>query len=271
MNNSLEIEFTDINFWLGENFISPRFNVFDEKAQNEIKTNSNERNIKTVFLSSFLSLYHSAKRGNDLISMFLEKSKIPGISLYGTLFFEQENFFKIGDFHKGIIKRYDEGFRMLRLLPKSNKYPYEAGLFKDFYEVLNELKFPLILSLDETDITGDKSIEWNKILDIAQKYEKMPIIIDGADSKELLYSSYLLALLRNSSNIHIETHNLLAFNQIEDLAEFAGAGRLIYGSYYPFFSASISSSRIVNCGLGSSDKQKIASLNMEKILNEINL
>jgi len=143
-------------------------------------------------------------------------------------------------------------------------------LFHKFYKVLNDIKFPIIINIDEMDITANKNIEWHKIADIANSYSEIPIILDGGDSKELMYNSYLLSLLDNFSNIYIETHNLLGFNQVEDLAVFKGAQRLIFGSYWPFMERNISVSRILNSGLESLGKQEIAAGNIQRIIKEIN-
>jgi predicted TIM-barrel fold metal-dependent hydrolase len=97
----------------------------------------------------------------------------------------------------------------------------------------------------------------------------MPIIIDGGQSKELMYNCYILSLLNNTSNIYFETHNLLGFNQIEDLANFKGSDRLIFGSCYPFFNDRLGVSRTLNSGLDIKDKLKIASLNIKNIIDNI--
>src|SRR5665811_520396 len=98
----------------------------------------------------------------------------------------------------------------------------------------------------------------DKIVEIADVYDNMPIIIDGGESKELMYNCYILSLLSNTSNVYFETHNLLGFNQIEDLANFKGSDRLIFGSCYPFFNDSLGVSRLLNSSLNVKDKSKIA-------------
>ena len=266
-----EIIFADVNFWIGENYLFPKYSVDDKKAVEEIISGFLKNSISTVFISNFISLYYSPERGNKLTADFLESFRQKTPEAYGVLFFEQQDFAGPGGFRKKIIEKYNQEFRIIRLLPKSHKYPYEKELFRKFYEVLNDLKFPIIISIDEIDITANKNIEWHKLADIADSYSNIPIIIDGGDSKELMYNSYLLLLLDSFSNIYIETHNLLGFNQVEDLAGFKGAQRLIFGSYWPFMERNISVSRILNSDLDSFSKQEIAAGSIQRIIKGINI
>ncbi|MBN1298923.1 MAG: amidohydrolase family protein [Actinobacteria bacterium] len=262
-------EFADVNFWMGQNFTSSRYSIDEKKAIDIISSAHLEKNIKTFFISSFLSASYSPIKGNEITAGFLNDNETKA-DIFGVLFLEQENFSRPLAFKDNIIKRYGQGFRLLRLLPKSHKYPYEAKLLSGFYEVLDRMRFPVILSLDEIDITGNKSIEWNSIYEICNRYENMPFIIDGGESKELMYNSYLLSLLYSTLNVFIETHNLLGFNQIEDLANFAGSKRIIFGSYYPFMEQNISLSRLLNAGISQDEKQDIAAANILKLVNNIN-
>jgi hypothetical protein len=266
-----EIIFADVNFWIGENYLYPKYSVDDNKAEEEINSGFLKNSIGAVFISNFISLYYSPGRGNEITADFLKINSQKRPQIYGVLFFEQQDFASPENFREKVIEKYKQGFRIVRLLPKSHKYPYEKELFCKFYEVLNDLKFPIIISIDEIDITANKNIEWHKIADIAGSYSDMPIILDGGDSKELMYNSYLLSLLDNFSNIYIETHNLLGFNQVEDLAGFKGAQRLIFGSYWPFMERNISVSRILNSGLDSCSKQEIAAGSIQRIIKGINI
>ncbi len=199
----------------------------------------------------------------------INKSEFLETGALGVLFMEQDYFFNPRGFGNWLKKNYDNGFRLLKISPKTHKYPFESNLFSYFYEVLDSCNFPLMINLEELDITGNKNIEWDKIADIANIFENMPIIIEGGQAKELMYNSYLLLLLNNTSNIYIETHNLLGFNQIEDLAASNGEDRLIFGSGYPIFSDELAFSRIINSNLDEKIKNKIAYFNIKNIIDNI--
>jgi hypothetical protein len=128
-----------------------------------------------------------------------------------------------------------------------------------------------MLSLDEIDITGDKCIEWEKLLEIADSFKNMPLIIDGGDAKELMFNSYFFMILRNSANIYLNTHNLFVISQIEVLVSVSGSDRLLYDSYFPFYEPSISVERILESDMPEKSKQMIASRSIEKIYSGINI
>ena len=199
----------------------------------------------------------------------LSKEYKKNIDIVGAMFMEQDYFTQPENFKFELVKRFKQGFKLIAFFPKSHKYPFEANCCKKFYEILNHYNYPIVINLNEIDITGNKNIEWEKLLIIANEYQNMPIIIDGGLSKELMYTSYLITLLKNSSNIYINTHNLLAMNQIEDLIKYAGRDGLIFDTYFPYYETYISTERLINSNLANSKKNKIASLNIEKIFKNI--
>src|SRR5680860_1492894 len=246
MNLIQDIEFYDIDFWFGENFLSQKYSLTEKRTIEVLLKRKESSNITFTLLSNFLSYFYDPKLGNKQTSQLISSKEFQKAGAFGALFMEPDFFYNTGLFEGWLKRNYEKGFRILRIFPKTHKYPFEISMFNPFYEVLNSYNFPLMIGLDELDITGNKNIEWDKIADIADVYDNMPIIIDGGESKELMYNCYILSLLNNTSNVYFETHNLLGFNQIEDLSNFKGSGRLIFGSCYPFFSDCLGVSRILN-------------------------
>jgi len=269
MNLKQDIEFYDINFWFGENYLSEKHSLNEKNTIDILLKRKETNNVSFTLLSNFLSYFYSPKIGNDQTLKLISSSEIKNVGALGALFMEQDFFYDTNSFEGWLKKSYENGFRILRIFPKSHKYPFEISMFNPFYEVLNSFNFPVMISIDELDITGNKNIEWDKIADIADVYDNMPIIIEGGQSKELQYNCYILSLLNNTSNVYFETHNLMGFNQIEDLANFNGSDRLIFGSSHPVFDDSLAISRIINSGLDIKDKFKIASLNIKNIIDNI--
>ncbi|MHB1347897.1 MAG: amidohydrolase family protein [Candidatus Humimicrobiaceae bacterium] len=264
-----DIEFYDINFWFGENYLSDK-HTSDEKITIDLLLKRKEKNIVgSTLLSNFLSYFYDPKTGNDQTSRLISSEEFKKAGAFGALFMEHDFFYTPDLFESWLKKSYENGFRILRIFPKTQKYPFEISMFNPFYEVLNSFNFPLMVSIDELDITGNKNIEWDKIADIADVYDNMPIIIEGGQSKELMYNCYILSLLNNTSNVYFETHNLLGFNQIEDLANFKGSDRLIFGSGFPVFEDNLGISRILDSSLDIKDKLKIASSNIKNIFGNI--
>ncbi len=265
------VQFHDINFWTGENFLSKRLTISDSSLKKILKERKSKFNIVGTTVTHFISLFYYPKEGNDAVAKLVStiSKEVSGVN--GALVMEQDYFAHPDNFGEGLRKRYKQGFRLLRLFPKSHKYPYDSRCFREFYEVLDYYKFPVMISLDEIDVTGNKNIEWEKILEIAETYKNLPIIIDGGNSKELMYNSYLMVLLRNSSNVYVDTHNLFAINQIEDLSQIAGSDRLIFDSYFPYCSTILPVERIRNSSLGEVEIENIANLNIRRIFKNIKI
>jgi len=265
------IKFYDINFWIGENYLSKKFSIPDTSLAKILEKRKDKFNIIGTLITHFISYFYNPRIGNDIVSGLLSNNDIMDFDLDGTMVMEQDYFYEPGSFEKGLLSRYDQGFRILRLFPRSHKYPFEIIGFGKFYEVLNHYSFPVMISLDEIDITGNKNIEWEKILEIAGKYKDIPIIIDGGASKELMYNSFLFSLLNNSQNIYLNTHNLLAMDQIEDLVNIGGPEKLLFDSYFPYYEPHISIGRLINSSISRENKEKISNLNIQNIFKEIKI
>ncbi len=265
------IKFYDINFWIGENHLSKKFTVPDARLTEILERRKDKFNITGTLITHFNSYFYYPRIGNDIVSGLLSKNDTTGFDLDGMIVMEQDYFHEPESFKKGLLSRHKQGFKALRLFPKSHKYPFEILGFGKFYEILNHYSFPVMISLDEIDITGNKNIEWEKILEIAGKYNDIPIIIDGGASKELMFNSFLFSLLKNSQNIYLNIHNLLAIDQIEDLAGIGGADRLLFDSNFPYYEPHLSVGRLINSSLSKENKEEIAGLNIQNIFKEIKI
>ncbi len=265
------IKFYDINFWIGENYLSKKFTNPDTLLAKIIGERKDKYNIIGTLITHFISYFYYPRIGNDIVSGLLSNDDTMDFDLAGMMVMEQDYFHEPESFEKGLLSRYKQGFRALRLFPRSHKYPFEVLGFGKFYKILNHYSFPIMISLDEIDITGNKNIEWEKIIEISGKYRDIPIIIDGGNSKELMYNSFLFSLLKNSQNIYLNTHNLLAMNQIEDLVHIGGPDRLLFDSYFPYYETHLSVGRLENSSISNEDKKKIAGLNIQNIFKQIKI
>jgi len=76
-------------------------------------------------------------------------------------------------------------------------------------------------------------------------------------------------LLQLFQNLYISTSSYKAFEGIEDTVEHFGAERLLFGSGMPNLSGAASVALITYARISYEDKQKIASGNLKKLLNEV--
>ncbi|MES0341400.1 MAG: hypothetical protein ABUK08_03700 [Candidatus Humimicrobiaceae bacterium] len=264
-----DIKFYDSNVWIGENNYSEKLTIPENSIKRLLSDKKKNFNITGNLITHHMSYFYYPRVGNDILASLISNEDLSEYELAGVMAMEQDYFSEHESFEKGLKTRYQQGFRALRLFPRTHKYPFEIIGFGKFYEVLDHYNFPVIISLDEIDITGNKNIEWERILEIASKFKDIPLIIDGGTSKELIFNSYLFSLLGSSENIYLNTHNLLAMDQLEDLVDAGGEKRLLFDSNFPYLETHLSVGRLINAGLSLENKNRIAGLNIKNIFEEI--
>jgi len=263
------IKFYDSSIWIGENNYSEKLTIPDNSLKKLFSDRKKKFNIIGNLITHHLSFFYYPRVGNDILAGIISDKDLKEYGLSGAMAMEQDYFSEPSGFEKGLKSRYQQGFRVLRLFPHTHKYPFEIGGFGKFYEVLDSHRFPVMVSLDEIDITGNKNIEWERILEIAARFSNIPFILDGGTSKELVFNSYLFSLLGSSENIYFNTHNLLAMDQLEDLADVGGEKRLLFDSNFPYLETHLSVGRIVSSGLSLENKKRIAGLNIKDLFERI--
>ena len=264
-----DIKFYDSNIWIGENNYSEKLTIPDNSIKKLLSDRKKNSNITGNLITHHISLFYYPRVGNDILADVIADEDLSEYELSGAMAMEQDYFSDPAGFENGLESRFKQGFRVLRLFPRTHKYPFEAGGFGRFYKVLDSHRFPVMINLDEIDITGNKNIEWERILEIASMFINIPIIIDGGASKELMFNSYLFSLLHNSENIYLNTHNLLAMDQLEDLVGAGGEKRLLFDSNFPYLETHLAVGRLLNSGLSLENKSRIAGLNIKDLFKRI--
>jgi predicted TIM-barrel fold metal-dependent hydrolase len=257
----------DCNCFFGCNNISPGLSVSEENIiayHEDLRTVSNN---STIILTNTLSVFYDPVKGDDRIAeLIVRHNFLKGCSVFPNYFIGNEQ-----DFEKYLVGRFREGFRILRLYPKSHKYNIDPWAFKDIFKILEKFAVPILVSLDELDITGNKAIDWDVIYRIAMEYPRIPFIIDGGNSKELMFTGYFYQLLGAAGNVYLESHNLLGFNQIEDIVKKTDSSRIIFGSNYPVYPGLLAAKRVMFSRLSLEAKKNIIAGNIDSMISSINI
>ena len=267
MTKNENIQVYDCNFWIGNNYLNSQLSVAEEQLDKYIQCLKTDKIKPIIIISNFFSLFYESMEGDAQVERMIKDDG----ELGGSLFFPNQFVSNKNEFEEYLIQKYKSGFKFLRLLPRTHKYCIEPWAFSFFYSILENYRFPVMINLEELDITGNKAIEWKTIIDISNRFPELPIILDGGNSKEMIFNNYFFQLLENSKNIFLETHNLLAFNQIEDIAGRFGSGRFIFGSYYPYYPYSLSLGRIRESKMSLEDKANILYANAAKMFGDIKI
>jgi hypothetical protein len=255
----------DCNCYFGPNSISPGLSVSEENITAYHEDLGTVSNNSTIMLTNALSVFYDPVEGDDQVAESIGRCNF----LKGCLVFPNYFIGNEPDFEKYLAGRFRQGFRILRLYPKSHKYSIDPWAFKDIFKILEKFAVPVLISLDELDITGNKAIDWDIIYRIAGEYPRIPFILDGGNSKELMFTGYFYQLLKAAGNVFLESHNLLGFNQVEDIAKKTGSSRIILGSNYPAYPELLAAKRVMFSRLSTEDKKNILSVNLDKMIGNI--
>ncbi len=269
IGSNIEISFFDISLWFGNNKIPDCYSTSIENVKALLSERNKSFKISNTVLSSFLSIYSSPEKGNEETYKLIKNYELNKLGAFGTLFMEKNFFIEPLEFGKWIEKMYTGGFRLFRLMPQTQKYPYDPDLFSQFYEVLNFYCFPVIISIDEMNMSNENYKNWTGIIEITDSYENIPIIIDGGLKANPEIDNYLFSILNNTDNVFIEIHNLASPELLENLVKCGGSKRLVYGSCFPYFDTQTSTSFLKESSLKIKDKLNISSGNIKKIFDEI--
>lgn len=257
----------DCNCFFGINSISPGLSVTEENIITYHKDLGTISSRSTIILTNLLSVFYDPLEGDGRIAELIRRQNF----LKGCLVFPNYFIGNEPDFEKYLAGRFQEGFRILRLYPKSHKYNIAPWAFKDIFKILTKFAFPVLISLDELDITGNKAIDWDIIYSISGEYPRIPIILDGGNSKELMFTGYFFQLLKASGNVFLESHNLLGFNQIEDIVKKTDSSKIMLGSNYPVYPELLAAKRVLFSRLSLEAKKNIIAGNIDRIISSINI
>ena len=264
---NIDSDIYDCNAWFGVNYLNNELSVNKKDLEHYLNYFKRNKKRPKVFLNHYFSLFYDPMDGDGILEKIIKENE----SFYGVLIFPNYFISREKDFEKYLIDKFQSGFKIIRLYPKTHKYSINYWAFDSIYSILDKFRFPIMINLEEIDITGNKAIDWKIFIEISNNYPNIPLIIDGGESKELMYKNYFYQLLKKSKNIYLETHNLLAFNQIEDITYNFGSLGLIYGSYFPYFSKQLSFERVKYSRISDNDKLNILSNNIKGIIERIEI
>jgi predicted TIM-barrel fold metal-dependent hydrolase len=258
---------TDCNCFFGRNSMSPGLSISEENIIGYHEDLGTVSNNSTIILTNMLSVFYDPVEGDNRTAELIGRhSFTKGCLVFPNSFIGNEQ-----DFEKYLAGRFKEGFRILRLYPRSHKYIIEPWAFKMVFKILEKFAFPVLISLDELDITGNKAVDWDIIYRIAGKYPRIPFILDGGNSKELMFTGYFYQLLDAAENVFLESHNLLGFNQVEDITNKLNPSRIVFGSNYPVYPELLAAKRLMFSRLNEEDRKNILSGNIDRIISNISL
>lgn len=151
----------------------------------------------------------------------------------------------------------------LRAFPDFQRFLLNRVVFASFLDEVSERKIPLLLSME-------KGNSWQGVYNLLKDFPELTCIlcdigIHGVDR-------YTWPLLENYRNVYLETSLLaLGYGQLEATVKKFGAQRIVFGSGFPERYPEGPVCEVLHSDIAAQDREKIACLNLEKIISGVKL
>lgn len=149
------------------------------------------------------------------------------------------------------------------LLSETSFPDYDAH--ETLWGELERRRVPTIVCFDEAaTVTGSQIAALSGML---KGFPELPVILSFARMGKdfaVLYDK-----LDRYPNLHVDTTGLMIDHMIEDLVQRAGAGRLLFGSNFPWYKAGQTRIALAYAGLSAAEKSMIAGENLERLIGGI--
>ena len=145
--------------------------------------------------------------------------------------------------------------RMLRMYPQNHCYFMDAETWADQMEVYEARRIPIYIHARLGDIR-----------DLLRSFPKLVVITGTQGSNPL--DRYAWPLIERYPHLHFDTSAYLVDGILEVFVKRFGASRLVFGTGYPDHALGGSILMLCHADLSDSDKQAIASENLERLMHQ---
>jgi hypothetical protein len=160
----------------------------------------------------------------------------------------------------GLLKRLrDEKPVAVKLFPNTHRYLADEFYCGELFEVLNELKIPVMFDCDQKPA-------YDKLPVLAKAYPGIRFILLRQNLNE---SRYTLPLLRKTENVFFDTSTMIDAGLIDEIVGKYGSERLLFGSAMPFFVPAGGFGMIFYARISDRDKENILSANWMRLEGSI--
>lgn len=164
-----------------------------------------------------------------------------------------------------IVKKISEqGFRVLKLFPNLQNWPINYAPFYKLLEEVNKFKIPLMITII-TQPFGSHYLGMITRISKATKNLGVPVIITSFDH---FYYPEILVVMKENSNIYVETSLFNTPDSFEIFAAEVGQERLIFGSNAPLNYFATPLMCLENADISERQKEKILSKNIANLLKK---
>lgn len=157
----------------------------------------------------------------------------------------------------------NNGFKGVKLHPDFQKFDVDGSDAEKFYRAVGD-KLPILFHI------GDDRFEYSKpekLVKMAKKYPEVKFIAAHFGGYRCWDDAQLY---RGLNNVYFDTCSSLPFISVEkakQIIDMLGADKFFFATDFPMWSAASEFERFNKIPLGKSDREKILSGNIKKLLN----
>ena len=152
------------------------------------------------------------------------------------------------------------GVKMLRAFPLQNRYILCDVTMGEQLHLMEELHIPLYL---------EPQPDYTYIYEVLKEFPDLTVILCNIGiwpSARLIYP-----LLKRYPNVYFETGDFGMTRGYEQVCEYFGSERLLFGTNFPSNSPGCSLNCLMTAKLSENDRENIAHRNVERLLSEVKL
>ena len=150
------------------------------------------------------------------------------------------------------------GVKMLKAFPLQNRYILCDVTMGEQLSLFQELKIPIYL---------EPQPDYQYIYNVLKEFPRLTVILCNIGiwpSARLIYP-----LLKQYPNVYLETGDMGSTHAYEQICDYFGSERLLYGSNFPSNSPGCSLHCLMSANISETDREKIAGGNLERLLQEV--
>lgn len=151
--------------------------------------------------------------------------------------------------------------RLVRIFPRSHNWSLSEWGFGPWLDALEDLQLPLAVWHTETT--------WDEVAAVCQSHPLLPVIVEGPNRKLLYHNRTYYRLFERFPNLHLEIHNLVGYQGLDDMVRRFGSDRLIFGTYFPHQDPNVPMMLVTHGELSEADQANIAGGNMMRLMTGV--
>lgn len=242
--------FFDVNCWWDPAFFTG-FSQFDDFDQ--YYASLKQRGVGRAVITAAECISYETVSGNETMCELIADKD----DLYGAMVLTPDHVITGEDIAAYIQRMVERKVVVARVFPKTNRHSMKEYVMGDILRTLSDRRIPLMLWHSE--------VGWDTVDAICAEYPELPVIIEGNDVKLLYHNRHYIPLFKKHSNLYLETHNVILFNEMDFFAGL-GATRLIFGSYQPYNTPDAAMAQVIMGEFDGQAKELIAHGNLERLI-----